>query len=244
MSNKTDKLGLFKWDITDEQDLSSEFDIEEALNKNWDKIDEEAKNNEKTIQNLKEIIKYQSEVIEQAFDQNEKEGNVVKYDNTINAKFKEIHVLGSTPKQNNISSFESPQEIMTVTGTNNISIVNKNRIKIPNIYSQGYPNGGIKSGLTYNYNEEQQTITINGTCLFDNTRIELIKYLQQSSVSKQTTLIVELVSGNVTGYAYLRNYTLDWNNILNIDLTALTSSAPIKTAVTSASGFIQHRNRC
>mgnify|MGYP007070303261 CR=1 FL=1 len=43
MSERTGKLNLFKWDTTDSQDLASNFDIDTALNENWDKIDDFAR---------------------------------------------------------------------------------------------------------------------------------------------------------------------------------------------------------
>lgn len=39
MSTETEKLKLFKWDTTNQSDLDSNFDIDKALNNNWDKIE-------------------------------------------------------------------------------------------------------------------------------------------------------------------------------------------------------------
>lgn len=44
MSKLTSFLKLFKWDTTDNKDLNSDFDIDEALNENFDKIDNFASN--------------------------------------------------------------------------------------------------------------------------------------------------------------------------------------------------------
>ena len=49
MSNQTEKLKLFKWDMLDQVDLNSNFDIEKTLNENWDKIDNNAKEIEKQV---------------------------------------------------------------------------------------------------------------------------------------------------------------------------------------------------
>lgn len=40
MPQITDNLKLFKWNTEDETDLDSEFDIDRAMNENWDKLDE------------------------------------------------------------------------------------------------------------------------------------------------------------------------------------------------------------
>ena len=39
MSDRTSNLNLFKWNTQDDADLNSNFDIESAMNDNWDKID-------------------------------------------------------------------------------------------------------------------------------------------------------------------------------------------------------------
>lgn len=39
MSTETEKLKLFKWDTTNQSDLDSNFDIDKALNNNWNKIE-------------------------------------------------------------------------------------------------------------------------------------------------------------------------------------------------------------
>lgn len=44
MSKLTNFLKLFKWDLDDQEDLKSNFNIEKSLNENWDKIDNGVKN--------------------------------------------------------------------------------------------------------------------------------------------------------------------------------------------------------
>ena len=39
MSKRTPNLNLFEHDTTNDEDLNSNFDIDTALNDNWDKID-------------------------------------------------------------------------------------------------------------------------------------------------------------------------------------------------------------
>ena len=52
MAKYTKKLGLFKWDTANTNDLNEEFDIDEAMNANWDKIDEAVEANQTNIDNL------------------------------------------------------------------------------------------------------------------------------------------------------------------------------------------------
>lgn len=54
MSRRTSKLNLFKWDTTDSQDLASNFDIDTALNENWDAIDEFATDIDNSKQDAEE----------------------------------------------------------------------------------------------------------------------------------------------------------------------------------------------
>ena len=44
MSIRTAFLGLFKWNTSDDEDLNSNFDIDTAMNDNWDMIDEAVSN--------------------------------------------------------------------------------------------------------------------------------------------------------------------------------------------------------
>ena len=45
----TDFLNLFKWDTNDTEDLEEEFDIDTAMNNNWDSINENAKSVEEKL---------------------------------------------------------------------------------------------------------------------------------------------------------------------------------------------------
>ena len=58
MANYTDYLNLFEWDLDNEDDLKSKFDIKKALNENWDKIDEVVKASDTNIAlNADDILK-------------------------------------------------------------------------------------------------------------------------------------------------------------------------------------------
>ena len=71
MSSYTDYLNLFKWDP--QTDADEEFDIEKALNENWDKIDKKLKdyitNMDKTIGDFQTSITQQIENFETSINQ-------------------------------------------------------------------------------------------------------------------------------------------------------------------------------
>ena len=97
MSNLTDNLKLFKWNTADEEDLDADFDIDKAMNKNWDKLDENAKSlGDKINSNQEEIIQNiskQNELIQKLIDNSIRETTEeatslqVKNASTVPAKF-------------------------------------------------------------------------------------------------------------------------------------------------------------
>ena len=71
--------------------------------------------------NLKAENEYLNSVIEQAFTPVEKEGTSINYDNTINARFKDIKLCGDTT-QNGTPTPDNPVDINVVTGEQKITI--------------------------------------------------------------------------------------------------------------------------
>ena len=66
MSLLTSLLKLFKWNTTDETDLEQEFDIDKAMNDNWDKLDEFAERvNDAVIEIQDDIEEIQNKNTEQ-----------------------------------------------------------------------------------------------------------------------------------------------------------------------------------
>lgn len=66
MSDLTDNLKLFKWNTTDETDLEQEFDIDKAMNDNWDKLDDFAERvNDAVIEIQDDIEEIQNKNTEQ-----------------------------------------------------------------------------------------------------------------------------------------------------------------------------------
>lgn len=55
---------MFKWDLTNEDDLKSEFDIGKSLNDNWGKIDTAIEDLDTRVSSLESISKYRLEVKE------------------------------------------------------------------------------------------------------------------------------------------------------------------------------------
>lgn len=74
MSKLTEFLKLFKWDIGSKTDLESDFNIEKALNENWDKIDEkikeldEAKISSILKQKLEDLKNYDDSALREILD--------------------------------------------------------------------------------------------------------------------------------------------------------------------------------
>ena len=68
MSLLTDFLKLFKWDTTSETDLDEEFDIDAAMNENWDKIDAKAKEHDDSINTLEDVQAEQDSLIQKLKD--------------------------------------------------------------------------------------------------------------------------------------------------------------------------------
>ena len=56
MSILTPFLQLFKWNTNSDVDLNSEFDIDTALNGNWDKEDNAVKRHEDRLEELAQEI--------------------------------------------------------------------------------------------------------------------------------------------------------------------------------------------
>ena len=88
---------MFKWNTADEEDLDADFDIDKAMNENWDKLDENAKSlGDKINSNQEEIIQNiskQNELIKKLIDNSIRETTEeatslqIKNASTVPAKF-------------------------------------------------------------------------------------------------------------------------------------------------------------
>lgn len=64
----TDFLKLFKWNTDSETDLEEEFDIDTAMNENWDRLDTKIKEHDDSINTLEEVQTEQSGSIQKLKD--------------------------------------------------------------------------------------------------------------------------------------------------------------------------------
>ena len=125
MSNQTEKLKLFKWDMLDQVDLNSNFDIEKTLNENWDKIDNNAKEIEKQVNGKIDKVEGK-ELSTNDFTSNYKEKleNLENYDDTeIKQSIEEVTIKNSE-QDNSISKMQEDLENLKNI-INTISVVSK-----------------------------------------------------------------------------------------------------------------------
>jgi hypothetical protein len=125
MSNQTEKLKLFKWDMLDQVDLNSNFDIEKTLNENWDKIDDNAKEIEKQVNGKIDKVEGK-ELSTNDFTSNYKEKleNLENYDDTeIKQSIEEVTIKNSE-QDNSISKIQEDLENLKNI-INTISVVSQ-----------------------------------------------------------------------------------------------------------------------
>lgn len=125
MSNQTEKLKLFKWDMLDQVDLNSNFDIEKTLNENWDKIDNNAKEIEKQVNGKIDKVEGK-ELSTNDFTSNYKEKleNLENYDDTeIKQSIEEVTIKNSE-QDNSISKIQEDLENLKNI-INTISVVSQ-----------------------------------------------------------------------------------------------------------------------
>lgn len=204
--SETDFLKLKKHDNPETN--TEKFDIENYLNGNWDKIDENVGEVNTEISNIKnEKAKLETELKEMQED---------FYQNSIRgqASGEYIHVEDSSNCRARIGiGGNSEQE--TRSGKNKIDLA-KCQIKTLN-------------GVTSTYNKENNSITFNGTCTADNTSFHIFengKNVDDNNVliKNNSTLLAQYVSGNVTGYSRFRLSDENWQDKIGLDLTILSST--------------------
>ena len=92
MPKFTNFLNLFKWDTTNESDLSQEFDIEKSMSENWDKLDENAKNVGEKIEDLIE----KNNLLRNQIPSGMVEGDNIAITDSSNLNIDEIVIKGKT----------------------------------------------------------------------------------------------------------------------------------------------------
>lgn len=94
----------------------------------------------------------------------------------------------------------------------------KNRINL------GLLGSGTLNGVTYTYNESNQSITFNGTCTKDNTRFIINDNANIQTIAKKTTLTAQYLAGSVSNYFTARIADNEWKHNLLLSLLTLNSS--------------------
>lgn len=235
--SETDFLKLKKHDNPETN--TEKFDIENYLNGNWDKINENAKKVNTDILNINSKNKEQDTNIEQLQENTETSSNKIAelekelkeaqedfYQNSIRgqASGEYIHVEDSNGARGIIGiSGNSEQE--TRSGKNKIDLA-KCQVKTLN-------------GVTSIYNKENNSITFNGTCTVDNTLFNI--YIDNvNAIKNSTTLTAKLVSGTTTGFAYARCYDNDWKQNVQINLNELNTKSLIGKTYNDIADVFSH----
>lgn len=94
----------------------------------------------------------------------------------------------------------------------------KNRIDL------GLLGSGTLNGVTYTYNESNQSITFDGTCTKDNTRFIINDDANIQTTAKKTTLTAQYLAGSVSNYFTARIADNEWKHNLLLSLLTLNSS--------------------
>ena len=204
--SETDFLKLKKHDNPETN--TEKFDIENYLNGNWDKINENAKEVNTNISNINSK--------DTELEKELKEAQEDFYQNSIRgqASGEYIHVEDSSNCRSIIGiSGNSEQE--TRSGKNKIDLA-KCQIKTSN-------------GVTSRYNKENNSITFNGTCTGDNTVFYIFENWENVDdnnvlIKNNSTLLAQYVSGNVTGRSRFRLSDKNWQDKIGLDLTILNST--------------------
>ena len=146
MSLLTDFLKLFKWDTTSETDLDEEFNVDKAMNENWDKIDAKAKEHDDNINTLEDVQAEQDSLIQKLKDNMinlQTEENTSLYITDAGTVPASLKVRGNH-KQDGTPTLENPIEIETVKNEVNVVVSNKNLMPILTEYWE-YTEQGIKN---------------------------------------------------------------------------------------------------
>lgn len=219
--SETDFLKLKKHDNVETN--TEKFDIENYLNGNWDKINENAKKVNTDILNINSKNKEQDTNIKQLQGNTETSSNKIAelekelkeaqedfYQNSIRgqASGEYIHVEDSSGARCKIGiSGNSKQE--TRSGKNKIDL-SKCQVKKLN-------------GVTSTYNKENNSITFDGTCTSNNTLFNIVMDAVKA-LKNNSTLTAKWVSGSATGDAVARSYDGNWQQNVAVDLSQLNAN--------------------
>lgn len=217
---------------------TEQFDVQGYLNENWDKMQDVVDNNaeelmqvQKDISTLKEDNKTNKSSIDVLEKSNEtRDGKITLNKESINEiqaenerlreDIKSIATIGEASGENIHLEDSSNARCEIEIGGNHQQETRsgKNRINL------GLLGSGTLNGVTYTYNESNQSITFNGTCTKDNTRFIINDNANIQTIAKKTTLTAQYLAGSVSNYFTARIADNEWKHNLLLSLLALNSS--------------------
>lgn len=219
--SETDFLKLKKHDNPETN--TEKFDIENYLNGNWDKINENVKKVNTDISNINSKNKEQDTNIEQLQENTETSSNKIA------ELEKELKEAQEDFYQNSIRG-QASGEYIHVEDSSNC----RARIGIGGNHEQETRNGKNKidlskcqakklNGVTSTYNKENNSITFDGTCTSNNTLFNIVMD-NVNALKNSSTLTAKWVSGSATGDAVARCYDGNWQQNVAVDLSQLNAN--------------------
>ena len=199
MSTETEKLKLFKWDTTNQSDLDSNFDIDKALNNNWDKIE---KRSDEIDSKLSELENSKVNKIDG------KQLSTNDFTNEYKDKLDDLNNYNDTEIKKDIN--KNTEKI-----TQNTKSIQTNRTDINKILSE-YITKAVNDLQNY-YLKEEIDEKISSIPKFS---IEVVETLPTENIS--TTTIYLVLTGEETDNIYTEYiYTDKWEKLgtQKIDLT-------------------------
>lgn len=168
----------------------------ETINKKDNEQDEDIKANKESIKEIQAENERLRNDIKSIALQGEASGENIHLEDSSNARC-EIEICGN-----------QQQDVR----------IGKNRINL------GLLGSGTLNGVTYTYNESNQSITFNGTCTKDNTRFVINDNANIQTIAKKTTFTAQYLAGSVSNYFTARIANNEWKHNLLLSLLTLNSS--------------------
>lgn len=191
--------------------------IQETIKSDKESIDKSLENINKKDNEQDEDIKANKESIEEL----QAENLEIKAENErLREDIKSIATIGEASGENIHLEDSSNARCEIEIGGNHQQETRsgKNRINL------GLLGSGTLNGVTYTYNESNQSITFNGTCTKDNTRFIINDNANIQTIAKKTTLTAQYLAGSVSNYFTARIADNEWKHNLLLSLLALNSS--------------------
>ncbi len=248
--SETTKLKLFKHDNPSTN--TNKFDVEKALNKNMDKIDNYAIENDDKVKKIEDKIKdlhnYDDTAITKKITNLENKDEEIDVEQeTQNAQIlalqKEKEALQDIV--DSVLPYEPNEgESLTLKNTTGSRFrkievkgndYQKKTIQGKNLMDLSKIDQGEKNGVTCTYDDENQTITLNGTCTKDNTNFKIPNDGLIPTKGK-TTLSAYYVSGTceTVSSSSIRAWNANYSAGINAKLIGLSQEKPISKTTYSS----------